>query len=629
VKRLLLIVAACRLIAAAPEVSKVEPPNWWVGHSINPVRLLIHGKDLKGSTVKCAEAGVRLGRTQSNAAGTYLFVEIEIQENARPGSYPLQITTPDGIATAPFELQAPLPRRGRFQGFSTDDVIYLIMPDRFANGDPGNDDPAVSHGLFDRHKARYYHGGDFQGIIDHLPYLKDLGVTALWLTPVYDNVNHLNEREKYDSEPITDYHGYGAVDFYGVEEHFGDLALLKKLVDSAHALGLKVIQDQVANHTGPYHPWATDSPTPTWFNGTVENHLANTWQIWTLADPRAPAALQKSTLEGWFINILPDLNQNDPLTAQYLIQNTLWWIASTGIDGIRQDTLPYAPRSFWREWMQAIKREYPSFRVVGEMWDEDPALVSFFQGGKTQFDGVDSRVDALFDFPLFAAIRRVFAHKAPAEELAKVLAHDRLYPNPNLLVTFLGLHDTARFMNESGASVDDIKLAFTFLMTTRGIPMVYYGDEIAMRGGGDPDNRRDFPGGWREDTRNAFEASGRTPEEREIFEHLHRLMRVRAKLEPLRRGTTLDLVAKDQVYAFARVSGNVAPLVIFNTGADPATVSVDTSELPIPPQIVVSSPQPSRSWHDELGLAPDAQWRDGKLTVEMPPRSAAIYSISR
>ena len=628
-KRLALIFAACRLIAAAPEVSKVEPPNWWVGHSVNPVRLLIYGKNLKGATVKSSEPGVKPGQVQASAAGTYLFVEIAIQENAKPGSYSLQITTPDGTATAPFELLAPLPRHGRFQGFSPDDVIYLIMPDRFANGDPSNDDPAVSHGLFDRHKARYYHGGDFQGIINHLPYLKDLGVTALWLTPVYDNVNHLNEREQYDGEPITDYHGYGAVDFYGVEEHFGDLALLKKLVDAAHALGLKVIQDQVANHTGPYHPWATDSPTPTWFNGTVENHLANTWQIWTLADPRAPASLQKSTLDGWFLNILPDLNQNDPLTAQYLIQNTLWWIASTGIDGIRQDTLPYVPRTFWHEWMQVIKREYPDFRVVGEMWDEDPALVAFFQGGRAKFDGVDSRVDALFDFPLFGAIRRVFAHNATPEELAKVLAHDRLYTNPNLVVTFLGLHDTARFMNEKEVTSDDLKLAFTFLMTTRGIPMIYYGDEIGMPGGTDPDNRRDFPGGWRDDTQNAFDAGGRTPEEQAIFEHVQKLTRLRRKLEPLRRGTTLDLIANNQVYAFARVSGNVAPLVVFNLAGNPTTVSVETSELPIPPRIVVGNSQPARSWHDELGSAPDAQWQDGKLTVQMPPHSAGIYSVGR
>jgi len=279
--------------------------------------------------------------------------------------------------------------------------------------------------------------------------------------------------------------------------------------------------------------------------------------------------------------------------------------------------------------MQAIKREYPDFRVVGEMWDEDPALVSFFQGGKAQFDGVDSRVDALFDFPLFGAVRRVFAHNAAPEELAKLLAHDRLYSNPNLLVTFLGLHDTARFMNENAVTVNDLKLAFTFLMTTRGIPMIYYGDEVGMPGGSDPDNRRDFPGGWLEDTHNAFEPSGRTPEEQAVFDHLHKLTRLRKKLEPLRRGSTLDLAANNQVYAFARVSGNVAPLVVFNLATSPATVSMETSELPIPPRIVVGSQQQERSWHDELGIAPDAQWRDGKLTVEMPPRSAAIYSVGR
>ncbi len=624
-KRFVLIVAAWRLFAAAPEVTKVEPPNWWVGHSLNPVRLLIRGKNLKGATARSSEPGVKTGQTFANAAGTYLFVDLDIQKYAKPGSYPLQIVTRDGTATAPFQLLSPLPRAGRFQGFSSDDIIYLIMTDRFADGDPANDDPAISRGLFDRHKARYYHGGDFQGTIDHLPYLKDLGVTALWLTPVYDNVNHLNEREEYDGQPITDYHGYGAVDFYGVEEHFGDLALLKKLVDSAHALGMKVIEDQVANHTGPYHPWATDSPTPTWFNGTVEHHLANTWQIWTLADPRAPASLQKTTLEGWFMNILPDLNQNDPLTAQYLIQNTLWWIGSTGIDGIREDTLPYVPRSFWHDWMQAIKLEYPNFRVVGEMWDEDPALVSFFQGGRKQFDGVDSGVDALFDFPLYGAIRRGFAHHAPAEELAKVLAHDRLYPNPNFLVTFLGSHDTERFMNEG--NVEDLKMAFSLLMTTRGIPMIYYGDEIAMPGGGDPDNRRDFPGGWREDPQNAFQASGRTPQEQAIFEYVQRLARARERLEPLRRGATLDLVTKDQVYAFARILGDRVVVVVLNTDQKPMPVTIDTSGTPIPSQRIISLPNPPTDLHDELGAGPDAEWNFSQMTVEMPPRTAGIYVL--
>ena len=614
------LLPACCTAGAAPEVSKIEPPNWWLGHSYNPVRLLITGKHLHGATVKGSTDGIKAGVAQASESGSYLFVDLEIGQGAKPGSYPLEINTPDGTTTARFQLLAPLARAGRFQGFSADDVIYLIMPDRFANGDSSNDDPAISRGLYDRHKARYYHGGDLQGVIDHLPYLKDLGVTALWLTPIYDNANRLNEREKYDGQPITDYHGYGAVDFYGVDEHLGGLDTYRKLVDAAHAAGLKVIQDEVANHTGPYHRWVNDPPTPAWFNGTEKKHLANTWQTWTLMDPHAPPFLQKSTLEGWFIDILPDLNQNDPATAQYLIQNTLWWIASTGIDGIREDTLPYVPRRFWRDWMRAIKREYAGFRVVGEVFDGDPGLVSFFQGGKERFDGIDSGVDSLFDFPLCGVIRRVFTHQAPIEELAKLLAHDHLYADPNRLVTFLGLHDTARFMSEPGAAVDDLKLAFTLLMTARGIPMVYYGDEIAMRGGNDPDNRRDFPGGWRDDPRNAFKPEGRSPEEQAIFEHLRRLTRLRARLAPLRRGAMIDLVAKDQSYAFARVADASTVLVVFNNDVRQAAVSIPTATLRIPD---------NASFRDELDMEPDAQAREGQITVTLPPRSAAIYAALR
>ena len=337
-------------------------------------------------------------------------------------------------------------------------------------------------------------------------------------------------------------------------------------------------------------------------------------------DPHAMPALQKSTLDGWFIDILPDLNQNDPEVSLYLIQNTLWWIASSGIDGIRQDTLPYVPRAFWRAWMQAIKLEYPGFRVVGEMFDEDPALVSFFQGGKPQFDGIDSGIDSVFDFPLYGAIRRVFTRKAPAEELAKVLAHDRLYPNPSLLVTFLGLHDVARFMNEPGANVEELKQAFTFLMTARGIPMIYYGDEIAMRGGNDPDNRRDFPGGWRDDSRNAFEPSGRRPDEQVVFDHLRRLAHLRQRLAPLRRGSFEQLAAAEYVYAYARVLGDSAVLVAFNTGNEKASLSIQTPSLRIPK---------SASLDDLLGAAPAAKADAGRLVIDLPVRTAGVYSLSQ
>jgi glycosidase len=616
----LLLVAAPRLIAAAPapEVTKVEPPNWWIGHSINPVRLLIRGRNLTGARAVATGPDLEIGLTRVNASGTYAFLDVSIAPNAQPGPRPVRLVTAGGEAAAPFELLQPLPRAGRFQGFSPDDIIYLIMPDRFSNGDPSNDDPAVSRGLLNRQKPRYYHGGDLQGIIDHLPYLKDLGVTALWINPVYDNVNRLNQRERYNNEGITDYHGYGAVDFYGVEEHFGTLDKFRELVDAAHRQGLKVIQDQVANHTGPYHPWVEDPPTPTWFHGSASHHLANTWQTWTLIDPHATAELRAPTLDGWFVNILPDLNQDDEEVARYLIQNTLWWVGISGLDGIRQDTLPYVPRRFWRAWMAAIKREYPELRVVGEVFDGDPALVSFFQGGQPRFDGVDSGVDTVFDFPTYFTIRRAFAEGKPLREVAVITSHDYLYPNPSLLVTFLGLHDVGRFMSDAGATPQGLDLAFTFLMTARGIPMIYYGDEIGMRGGGDPDNRRDFPGGWPGDAHNAFTAGGRTPEEQAIWDHVRRLSRLRKELEPLRRGAMVNLCVGDQAYGYARTGPTGSVVVMMNNAADAANVDCDLSPLGLADGAKLT---------DRLGAAPQLQVANGKVHSRLPARTAGIYSM--
>lgn len=604
-----------------PVVLKVDPPSWWLGHSINPVRLLIRGHNLSGVHVEPCPANVRVcglkaSNIRSNAAGSYLFVDLTIRRGSKPNSYPLQVVNAAGTTTFTFDVLAPLPRSGRFQGFSPDDFIYEIMPDRFSNGDPSNDNPPQSPGMFDRSKSRYYHGGDFQGIINHLSYLKDLGATALWLTPIYDNVNHLNERERYDNQAITDYHGYGAVDFYGVEEHFGDLAKLRELVDQAHQLGIKVIQDEVANHTGPYHPWVEDPPTPTWYHGTEAAHPEETWQTWTLIDPHAPPQLRSSTLDGWFINILPDLNQDDPEVERYLIQNTLWWIGIAGFDAIREDTLPYVPRRFWQDWVTAIKREYPRVNVVGEVYDGDPAMTSFFQGGKPRFDGVDSHVDTVFDFPLLYPIRRAFAEGKSLRETAVMLAHDYLYPNPNLLVTFIGNHDMPRFMNEPGASIAGLKLALTLIMTTRGIPMIYSGDEIAMPGAGDPDNRRDFPGGWSGDPHNAFEASGRTPDQEAVFEHVRTLARLRGELEPLRCGKLVDLLAGDQTYAYGRVTDESSVIVIINNAAEVATIGFDVGAARLGNGITLT---------DRLGGGSQLEVREGKITATLPGRSASVY----
>jgi len=611
-------------LAAAPTITRIEPPNWWAGHSLNPLRLLVSGADLAGARVK-APPGFTTANVRVNDAGTFLLLDLRIPAEARQGPVPLRVATTGGAAEVPFSLLKPLPQKGRFAGFSTDDVIYLLMPDRFANGDSNNDDPAVSRGLYDRIKPRHYHGGDLQGVINRLPYLRDLGVTALWTTPWYDNVNHLNQLEKYSADnqrsargvPSTDYHGYGAVDFYGVEERFGDLTTLRWLVDRAHAAGLKVVQDQVANHTGPYHSWTTNSPTPTWYNGTVANHLENTWQTWTIADPNPPADKLKSTLDGWFINLLPDLNQTDPETAAYLIQNSLWWLGTTGLDAVRQDTLPYVPRTHWSRWTAALKREYPHLTILGEMWDGNPKLVSFFQGGRKAFDGVDSGIDTLFDFPLHYALRDVFAKGQPMTRLSQTLAADTNYVNPRVLVTFLGLHDTARFLNEPGATVDGLKLAFTFLLTTRGTPLIYYGDEIAMRGGGDPDNRRDFPGGWKDDSHDAFKKSGRTAEEENVHSHVRKLLALRQKLEPLRRGKMVELAATDATYAFARVTPKQSVLVAFNNSAQPQSLELDLSKANL---------TSAKSLTDRLGGLGRLKVERGSVRLVLPPRAAVVLT---
>jgi glycosidase len=616
---LMVLLAAVPLCLAqnAPAVLKVEPPNWWAGHSINPVRVMIRGRNLGGGRVESVGEGLKTGLTRINEAGTYLFVDVLIDSQAKPGRRALRITTAKGTIDAPFEISAPLGRMGRFQGFSTDDVIYLLMPDRFSDGDASNNDPPQSRGLYDRANKFRYHGGDFQGIINRLPYLKDLGVTAIWLTPWYDNVNHPDEIEKKEGGTTTGFHGYGAVDFYGVEEHFGTLQKLRELVEEAHKQGIKIIQDEVANHTGPYHPWVEDSPTPTWYNGTKANHLANVFQTWMLHDPRAEEKSRRETMEGWFLNFLPDLNQHDEEVERYLIQNTLWWIGTTGLDGIRQDTWQYVPNSFWREWTAAIKREYPNFRVVGEVKDGDPVHVSFFQGGRARFDGVDSGLDTLLDFPLFYPIRHAFAEGKELDEVPKLLAKDYIYNNSDILVTLLGGHDDKRFMSEPGASLNGLKLAHTFLLTTRGIPQLYYGDEIGMTGADEPTTRQDFPGGFPGDARNAFTKGGRSAEEQDLFEHVRKMNRLHAELEPLRRGSLVNLYVAPQQYAYARVTKSASVIIVINNDTKPSTMEFDVTRAGIPNNAPLTV---------HLGTASRGEVKDGMLRVTMPARSASILS---
>lgn len=582
---------------------------------------MLTGKDLNFAklVINTNSPNLVASNAKPSENGHYLFFDLTLLPNIKAGKYEFRVHDGEKFAKFDFEIlpKSNLPTQHR--GYTPDDVIYFLMPDRFADGDTANNDPAKSKGLYDRSKGRHYHGGDLQGIINKLTYLKSLGVTAIWTTPIYDNNDKLDYKEVYNGEPSTGYHGYGATDMYAVDEHLGDLAKLKEFIQTAQKMGFKVIQDQVANHTGPYHRWAEDPPTPTWWNGTLANHPNNNWQKWTAMNPRATYQTQSRNIDGWFINILPDFNQNDPEVEKYLIQNSLWWLEVGGFDAIRMDTLPHVPRTFWQKWGTAIKKEYPKVNILGELFDGDPALISYFQTGRKGHDGIDTKIDTLYDFALFYQIRNAFAKGEQIRSVSQMLAHDWLYPNPNVLTTFLGVHDMERFMNEKGATIEGLKLAQTFIMTTRGTPLLYYGDEIAMPGGGDPDNRRDFPGGFAGDKTNAFEAAGRTKEQNDVWNHVAKLGALRQKYEALRNGKSLDLLDEEQQSAYVRVLNNQAILMIFNNDTKTAEVSFDVSMIKqIPSNSVMK---------DELGKIADVKIENGKVRFTMPARTAGIFTV--
>ena len=457
----------------------------------------------------------------------------------------------------PFRIESPLDTHGNFQGITNDDIIYLIMIDRFADGDPSNNAPPDSpREANDRQNPRSFHGGDLRGVINQLPYLKDLGVTAIWLTPWYDNWNGVNRCDKPWC-PNTYYHGYHAIDYYAVEDRFGDLATLRELVQKAHSLGLKVIQDQVANHVGSQHPWVKDPPLAQWFHGTLAQHERNKFRNSVLLSPHSNQRDVRNTLDGWFSDDLPDVNQEEPEVARYEIQNALWWVGVTGIDGIRQDTIQYMPRFFIRDLSDALHRQYPALWMVGEVFERDAAHTAFFIGGHKGWDGIDTRLDSVFDFSLWNASLQVFTSKAPVWTLSHQLKYDALYPDSLRLTVLANNHDTTRFLSLEGATTAGAMMHTAFVLSVRGIPQLYSGEEIAMEGKDDPDNRRDFPG-------SAFKAEGRSVKQKEMFDWTRSWITLRREHQAIRSGRMIDLLADDETYVFARQLNNETVIIAFN-----------------------------------------------------------------
>jgi glycosidase len=563
----------------APVVTKVEPPSWWIG--LTPyAMLLLSGHNLAATQVSCNLQSIVVERTEATGAGEYLFVWLKLAINTRSGTAVCRIKTPTGTTSFELPLAERAPKLGKFQGLSHEDVIYLIMPDRFANGNPANDEPA------DRANPRAYHGGDLRGIREHLSYLKDLGVTTLWLTPVVKNGG------------AQDYHGYGAVDLYAVEPHLGTIQDYRELVAEAHKQGMKVFFDFVPNHVGPKHPWVSKPPLADWFHGTPQHHLDSSAGVSgtfygkaekqkaandpfeALVDPHAPASLSRNLTDGWFFNVLPDLNTEKPEVADYLFQNSVWWAESSGLDGFRLDTFPYVSRKFWSDWHARLHQIYPYMTTIGEVFHPDPSVTSFFAGGQRRSDRIDSGLDTLFDFPMYFTLRDVLLRNEPVGRIADVLRHDSLYVHPDVLVTFLANHDLPRFASAEGNSLAKLKLAFGLTVTLRGIPELYYGDEIGMTGGGDPDNRHDFPGGWTGDAKNAFAASGRSAEQQELFTYVQTLLRVRREHASLQTGRLWHLFSDETAYVFLRETEEERAVVAFNNSSEARELKIPVSDTP-------------------------------------------------
>jgi len=598
--------------ASGPNIDKIDPPNWWAG--LPDPMLLVHGENLKQAHFTVAGKGVAILHSQASDNGHWAFLWLQTKSSA-PQTLWITASNDKGQSRRSYVLVERSHQPDGHRGFSSADVLYLIMTDRFADGNPANEPPGD-----DRAAARGWHGGDLAGIEQHLDYLKQLGVTAVWTTPVASN----------DAMPVA-YHGYAATDLYAVDKHFGTLADYQHLSAALHARGMKLVIDLVPNHIGVAHPWVKDPPAPDWLHGTLEHHCAVQTDFYQLVDPHAPPQAWRNIIDGWFTDEMPDLNQENPLVAHYLIQNALWWVETANLDGIRLDTFPYVDRAFWHDFHATLHSVYPHLTTVGEIFNGDPEVTSYFAGGAVH-NGIDTGLDTPFDFPVYFALRDVLVHDKPMTELATVLRQDALYPHPERLIAFIGNHDTSRFLTDAGGSVPRLKLALGLLATLRGMPQLYSGDEIGMTGGPDPDNRHDFPGGFPGDARSAFTQAGRTATEQSIFAWTSGMLALRASHPALETGLEQDLFAGDNVFAFVRTSeaGSCSSSHSIDPSKERLLIIVNKAErsesLELPMEgTALAGCTEFQAMAPATGTAPVAG--SGALHIEEPAESITVYEV--
>lgn len=561
---LTLALAATTLGAtAAVQVDQIQPPHWWTGMKDTSLQLQIHGTDIKSSDFAVDYPGVTVDSVvRLDGSDSWQYVYLTVSPDALPGTMTLRWRDGRKTVKRSYELRERRPQRGA-AGFDASDVLYMVMPDRFADGDPANNDVAtLRHRVTaDRSEPNTRHGGDLPGIEKHIDYIDSLGVTAVWLNPVLEN-----------DMPGGSYHGYATTDYYRVDPRFGSNDDYSRLISRLHDRGIKTVMDMIFNHSGSAHPWFTDRPSTDWFN-FPEGYQQTNYRLSTITDPYAADYDRRLTQDGWFVEAMPDLNQRNPHLMKYLIQNSIWWIEEAQIDGIRMDTYPYADEREMARWIDAVKAEYPAFNIVGECWFGETGGEAYWQKGSPLATprNPDTKLPVVMDFPLMIKSRDMAPYREetdPWNGLNKVYDHlalDYLYPDPKAVLRFLDNHDTERFILTRPDSLDQWKQALTILLTIPGIPQLYYGTELLMHGdrrGGDGNVRRDVPGGFPGDTVDQFSNHGRDPLQREAYDFISRVANWRRTSKAVAEGSMKHFMPTNGVYLYRRAAGDEEVVVM-------------------------------------------------------------------
>ena len=572
----LALILSSMTMQAATKIDHIEPENWYVGMKNSSLQLMVYGKNIRDSHVSVDYPGVKIDSLVRLDSPNYLFVYLNLS-GAKPGNMVLNI---DGKKVN-YPLKARTMSGDKRIGFDNSDVLYMLMPDRFASGcNITKPMKGLNPYVVDRSKPSLRHGGDLEGVRQHLDYFNQLGVTALWFTPVLEN-------NSSDMNSQSSYHGYATTNYYRVDPRFGTNEDYARLVAEAHAKGLKVVMDMIFNHCGYDHPWVKDMPSKDWFN-TPEwmkkgdsYYLQTSYKLTPVLDPYASKVDKRETVDGWFVRSMPDLNQKNPHVMTYLIQNSEWWIETVGIDGIRMDTYPYADRKAMSQWMKILNEEYPNFNTVGETWVTEPAYTAAWQKD-SKLSKVNSYLKTVMDFSFYDKINLAKHEETDAwwkglNRIYNSLCYDYLYENPSSVMAFIENHDTDRFL-ENGKDTLALKQALALLLTINRIPQLYYGTEVLMNGTKevtDGNVRCDFPGGFAGDKHNAFTAEGRTKAENSMFNWLSKLLKWRRNNMVITKGKQIQFIPYKGVYVIARQWNDQTILTILNGTSQPVTLPLD------------------------------------------------------